>query len=224
MQVSDWRSLEDLICPPKDHSHAMNHTEEIRELEEQALVIVGRLEVLRRGNTPDPVRNHSFDTLVGTTDLLTLFAGKKSLLIIHNMGDGCRWCTSWADGLNAALPHLEERFSVVLANKNTPAEQRKFALERGWGFRMVSHGGGDYAIEQSVTGDGTDMPGITCYILKDGQIFRKNASVFGPGDFFNPLFHVATLAGIGLEELTPQFSYWKRPVAMDDGGEDLETP
>lgn len=201
----------------------MTPAEEIKNLEEQALAIATRLETLRRENPLTPVRNYEFDSLTGPIDLLTLFGNKETLLVIHNMGDGCRWCTSWADGLNTALPHLEEHFAVVLANKNPPAAQRQFALDRGWKFRMVSHGGGDYAVEQSISGDGADMPGIVCYVRKDRDIFRKNASEFGPGDFFNPLFHVATLAGVGLEDFTPQFSYWKRPAAMDDGGQDLES-
>jgi predicted dithiol-disulfide oxidoreductase (DUF899 family) len=164
------------------------------------------------------VGNYSFETLAGPTDLLTLFGDKKTWLVIHNMGDGCRWCTSWADGLNAALPHLENSFAVVLVSKNDPLSQRRFALERGWNFRMASHGGGAYAVEQTVTPGEPDMPRIACYELKDGQISRNNASEFGPGDFFNPLFHVVTIVGIGLEEFTPQFSYWERPVKMDDGG------
>lgn len=199
----------------------MNHTQEIQKLEMEALSIAKRLETLRRENDPGAVKNYRFETLAGPVDLLTLFGDKDILLMIHNMGDGCRWCTSWADGLNAALPHLENSFSVVLVNKNDPSAQRKFALERGWNFRMASHGGGEYAKEQSVNGDVADWPGIACYARKDGQVFRKNASEFGPGDFFNPLFHVATLAGIGLEEFTPQFSYWRRPAVMDDGGQDL---
>ena len=199
----------------------MNHTEQIRALEKEALALATQLEKLRRENTPTPVKNYSFETLTGPTDLLTLFADKEKLLMIHNMGHACRWCTSWADGLNAALPHLENSFAVVLVSKNDPLTQRQFALSRGWNFRMVSHGGGEYATDQTVTPGEPDMPGIACYERKDGQIFRKNASEFGPGDFFNPLFHVVTLAGIGLEEFTPQFSYWKRPAQMDDGGQNL---
>ena len=200
---------------------AMNHSAEIQTLEKEALGIVARLEMLRRENAPVLVKNYQFETLTGPTDLLTLFGDKEILIVIHNMGDGCRWCTSWADGLNAALPHLESSFSVVLVSKNTPTAQRKFALERGWNFRMASHSGSDYATEQTVTEGTPDMPGIVCYVRKDGLIFRKNASEFGPGDFFNPLFHVATLAGVGLEDFTPQFSYWRRPAVMDDGGQDL---
>lgn len=187
----------------------------------EALAIANRLEKLRCENTAVPIRNYTFETLAGPTDLLTLFADKEKLLMIHNMGDACRWCTSWADGLNAALPHLENSFSVVLVSKNQPLTQRRFALERGWKFRMVSHGGGEYAVEQTVTPGEPDMPGIVCYVRNEDMIFRKNASEFGPGDFFNPLFHVVTLAGVGLEEFTPQFSYWKRPGQMDDGGQDL---
>ena len=199
----------------------MDHTTQIRTLEQEALVIANRLELLRRENTPTPVKNYALETLTGPTDLLTLFGNKEKLLMIHNMGHACRWCTSWADGINAALPHLENSFAVVLVSKNDPLTQRQFALSRGWNFRMASHGGGEYTQEQSVTSGEPDMPGIVCYERKNAQIFRKNASEFGPGDFFNPLFHVVTLAGIGLEEFTPQFTYWNRPEQMDDGGENL---
>ena len=35
------------------------------------------------------------------------FAGHGRLLAIHNMGQRCRDCTLWADGVNGFLPHLE---------------------------------------------------------------------------------------------------------------------
>ena len=46
-------------------------------------------------------------TLAGETTLLDLFGDRDTLLAIHNMGQGCRYCTLWADGFNGLLPHLE---------------------------------------------------------------------------------------------------------------------
>jgi hypothetical protein len=67
------------------------------------------------------------------------------------------------------------------------------------------------------------MPGIVCYQLDGPKIIRKNSSVFGPGDSFCGIWHVLSLAGVGAEEWTPQYNYWKRPGpdAMDDGGRNL---
>jgi len=46
------------------------------------------------------IRNYQFETLNGKTDLSSLLADKKLLLVIHNMGQACRYCTLWADGFN----------------------------------------------------------------------------------------------------------------------------
>ena len=56
---------------------------------------------------------YRFQTLSGEVSLLDLFAGRDVLFAIHNMGQACRYCTLWADGLNGFLPHLEDRFAVV---------------------------------------------------------------------------------------------------------------
>lgn len=86
---------------------------------------------------------------------------------------------------------------------------------------MVSHGGGDYIKDQTVFAGDDNMPGIVCYTRKGDQIFRKNAAHFGPGDEFCSQWNILSLAGISSEEWTPQFSYWKRPEKMDDGGKNL---
>ena len=101
--------------------------------------------------------------------------------------------------------------------------QQRFAHSRGWRFRMASHGGGKYLAEQSVSGDGENYPGQVCYVRKGGKITRKNSTVFGPGDQFCSLWHILTLGGIGEDDWTPQYSYWKRPdpAKMDDGGKDV---
>jgi predicted dithiol-disulfide oxidoreductase (DUF899 family) len=176
----------------------------IREIENAELV--AELEPLRRNSKPEPVKNYLFRTLEGEATLSELFAGKDGLILIHNMGQGCRWCTTWADGINAFLPHLEDRLSVVLVSKDPPDVQRRFANSRGWRFRTASHGGGDYILEQSVVAGETNMPGIASYVKEGGKIFRKNCSAFGPGDLFCSLWHILSLAGIGVEDFTPQYS------------------
>jgi len=196
----------------------------IRKLEEQIASLTAELAKLRREETEVPdIPDYPFETLTGFTTLSALFCGKEILFAIHNMGQGCRYCTLWADGLNGFLPHLEDRFSVVLLSKNTPEEQQRFAHSRNWRFRMASHGGGVYAAEQSVVPGEDDMPGIVCYQRTGGKIIRKGSAVFGPGDLFCPLWHVLGLAGIGEEGWTPQYAYWKRPdrSMMDDGGGNL---
>lgn len=195
---------------------------EIQKVENEILRLTEKLEFLRQEAAPVPVPDYTFRDLNGSVTLLDLFGDKDILFTIHNMGQGCRYCTTWADGLNGFLPHLESRFSVVLLSKDEPELQRRFANSRGWRFRMASHGGNGYIQEQTVVPNEQNAPGLVCYTRKEGQIFRKNASPFGPGDQFCSLWNILSLAGFGANTFTPQFSYWKRPPQMDDGGQNLD--
>lgn len=191
---------------------------EIAQLENEIAEKIARLNELRKQAPPRPVKNYSFQTLDGSVSLLDLFSNKTKLFAIHNMGQGCRYCTLWADGLNAFLPHLEGFFAVVLLSKDSPETQRTFANARGWRFRMASHGGGEYIREQSVVPEMDNMPGIVCYERQGDEIVKLNSAVFGPGDLFCSLWHILSLGGMGEEDWTPQYSYWKRPQKLDDGG------
>ena len=193
----------------------------IAELERQVLVLVEKINAMRRAEQGTVVPDYALQTLDGTAHLSDLFAGRDKLLAIHNMGQGCRYCTLWADGINGFLDHLESAMAVVLLSKDSPETQRSFANSRGWRFRLASHHGGDYIREQSTMPGNDNMPGAVLYERKDGQIRRKNAVVFGPGDIFCSAWHFLALAGHDERNWTPQYSYWQRPTSLDDGGENL---
>jgi predicted dithiol-disulfide oxidoreductase (DUF899 family) len=194
---------------------------EIQKIEKEIFELTQKLEKLRKDSVPVEVKNYSFKDLNGEVSLLELFGDKDELLLIHNMGQGCRYCTLWGDGINGLVPHLENACAVALVSKDAPELQRTFANSRQWRFRMVSHGGGDYIREQSVLPGEDNVPGIVCYQRKGNKISKKNFSVFGPGDVFCSQWHLLSLAGIGTEDWTPQYNYWQRPSKMDDGGQNL---
>ena len=54
------------------------------------------------------------------------------------------------------------------------------------------------------------------------KIYLKNKVSFGPYDQFCSLWNFISLAGLDEETWTPQYSYWKRPEKMDDGGKNLQ--
>ena len=195
--------------------------QEITVLEQQITNLTVELNKLRMAAAPEAVPNYRFASLNGEVTLLDLFGGKQRLLAIHNMGQGCRYCTLWADGFNGILEHLESVMSVVLLSKDAPQLQRDFANSRNWSFRLASHGGGDYIREQAVVADFDNMPGTVVYERQGDLVFRKNSAVFGPGDLYCTMWNLLALAGIGEAEWTPQYRYWTRPAKMDDGGEDL---
>ena len=194
---------------------------DIEELEKQVAELTARLNAARREATGPEVPDYTLFTLDGEVRLGSLFAGADRLLAIHNMGQGCRYCTLWADGINAFLPHLESAMAVVLLSRDDPETQRRFANARGWRFRLASHRGGDYIREQSVATGYDNMPGAVLYEKREGRITRKNAVVFGPGDMFCPAWNFLAMAGLGVNDWTPQFSYWRRPEKLDDGGRNV---
>ena len=203
---------------PHDTPSASDAAATISELERQIFELTERLNAMRRAAIGHPVPDYDFKTFEGETRLSELFGDRDKLLAIHNMGQGCRYCTLWADGINGFLPHLESELAVVLLSKDPPATQRRFANARGWNFRLASHGGGDYIRDQTTAPGVDNMPGAVLYELDNGTILRKNAVVFGPGDMFCPAWSLLALAGIGADDWTPQFAYWKRPMTLEDGG------
>lgn len=194
---------------------------EIQEVEAQILTLTKRLAELRAENPGDEISNYTFETLNGKTTLLELFGGQKRLLVIHNMGQGCRYCTLWGDGLNGFVPHIESAMGLVLVSKDVPEVQRRFANSRGWRFQLASHGGGDYIKEQTVMEGANNMPGAVVYERRGDSIYRKNSCVFGPGDLYCSIWPLLGMAGMNETNWTPQFKYWNRPQRMDDGGENL---
>ena len=193
----------------------------IQELEHQIFELNAKLNELRRENTGPEVRNYDFEAFNGRVTLLDLFGEHDKLLLIHNMGQGCRYCTLWADGLNGFVPHLETVMGLALVSRDSPEVQRRFANSRGWRFNLASHGGGDYIREQTVMEDSDNMPGAVLYQRRGDAIFRRNSCVFGPGDLYCPIWNFLGMAGLGEEDWTPQFRYWTRPRKMDDGGQNL---
>ena len=194
---------------------------DIAALEAQIAELTAKLNAARRAASGREVPDYPFRTLEGEVRLSELFADHDRLLAIHNMGQGCRYCTLWADGINGFLPHLESAMAVVLVSKDEPETQRRFANARGWRFRLASHAGGDYIRNESVMSGNDNMPGAVVYGKKDGKVLRKNAVVFGPGDLFCSAWNFLALAGHGVDDWTPQFTYWRRPATLDDGGSNL---
>lgn len=193
----------------------------IAELEAQIAELTARLNAARRVASGREVTDYKLRTLDGEVRLSELFAGRERLLAIHNMGQGCRYCTLWADGINGFLPHLESAMAVVLLSKDDPETQRRLANARGWRFRLASHAGGAYIHDESVMPGDDNMPGAVVYEKRDGALARKNAVVFGPGDLFCSVWNFLALAGHGVDDWTPQYSYWRRPDQLDDGGSNL---
>ena len=139
--------------------------------------------------------------------LSDLFAQKKDLIVVHNMGSSCPYCTMWADGLNGLLPHLENRASFAVSSPDEPAAQKEFASSRGWNFKMVSTKGTSFAKDMGFEKDGMPQPGVSVF-YKDGEkIIRVGRDDFGPGDAYCPTFPLFDLLKDGTGSWQAKFQY-----------------
>lgn len=166
-----------------------------------------RLSEARRASVPESVGEYTFAGPSGhAVSLRELFGHKTDLLVIHNMGKRCVYCTMWADGLNGLAEYLLDRSGLVLTTPDEPAIAQEFARSRGWKFPVVSLAGNRFARDMGFEPEtGRHMPGVSAFLLKpDGQIVRTGSAQFGPGDDFCPAWAMFDLLSGGAGTWTPK--------------------
>ena len=141
------------------------------------------------------------------TNLSDLFGTKKDLIIIHNMGQSCPYCTMWADGFNGLLSHLEDRSSFVVSSPDIPESQKEFAKSRGWNFNMISTTGTTFARDMGFEKDGLPQPGVSVFFKDEDKILRVGKDNFGPGDQYCPTFPLFDLLKDGTNNWEAKFKY-----------------
>ena len=140
-------------------------------------------------------------------NLSQLFGKKNDLILIHNMGKTCPYCTMWADGFNGLLPHLENRATFVVSSPDEPATQKEFANSRGWKFQMVSTRGTSFAKDMGFEKDGMPQPGVSVFYKNGDKITRVGYDDFGPGDRYCPTFPFFDLLKDGPNNWQAKFKY-----------------
>lgn len=159
----------------------------VERLESNILKSKKQLAGLRRRLPPRRIDNYSFKTFDGGNITLSRMFGKHDeLVVVHNMGKACRYCTMWADGFNGVVPHLENRAPFVVVSPDDYQAQRKFAQSCGWTFKMYSAHGTSFFKDMGFEDkSGHPWPGVSTFKkTSDGKIYQVAKSVFGPGDDF----------------------------------------
>lgn len=153
--------------------------------------------------------DYAFASGAGAVRLSELFGEHDDLVVVHNMGKGCTYCTLWADGLVGLHPHLESRTAFVVSSPDDPATQRAFADGRGWPFRMISVGENRFAQDMGFAdSEGNYHPGYSTFRRQpDGSILRVSKDYFGPGDSYCGVWHFFGNLFEGSGEWHPQYSY-----------------
>jgi len=160
-----------------------------------------------RARGPEPVDDHELRDLDGSPVRLSeLFGEGDDLLVVHNMGRGCSYCTLWADGFRGLADHLERRCAFVLCSDDEPAKVAEFKRVRGWTFRCVSGAGSDFAAAMGYRGEnGKPHPGVSAFHKEpDGSIVRTGHTPFGPGDDFCPVWPLFDLLKDGKGDFEPR--------------------
>jgi predicted dithiol-disulfide oxidoreductase (DUF899 family) len=182
--------------------------EEIDRLEETLQREQERLAELRRRVPPKQVEDYTLRGWEGPVRLSELFQGKPDLIVIHNMGKGCVYCTLWADMFNGVVPHLENRAGLVVVSPDPPAVQREFARGRGWRFRMASGEGSSFIQDMGFRGEKSWQPGVSTFHREPGGEIRRIAKAyFGPGDPFCGVWHLLALLKDGAADWKPKYAY-----------------
>lgn len=184
--------------------------QELAQAEEEFVKVRERLAELRRQLPKEKVQDYALKGWDGKDARLSCFFGDKNdLILIHNMGTGCAYCTMWADGFNGVLHHLENRAGFVVVSPNDTETQKKFAASRGWKFKMYSAKGTSFNKDMGFENEkGGAQPGVSVFRREgDGRIFRVSKASFGPGDDFCSVWHLFDLLAEGTAGWEPKFKY-----------------
>jgi predicted dithiol-disulfide oxidoreductase (DUF899 family) len=95
-------------------------------------------------------KDYRFETDEGTRTLADLFDGRSQLLVYHFMFGpsyeaGCTTCSSMADTIDGALPHLHARDVTMTYVSQAPlAKLQAYKRRMGWSMPWVSSAGSDF--------------------------------------------------------------------------------
>jgi predicted dithiol-disulfide oxidoreductase (DUF899 family) len=132
-------------------------------------------------------KEYRFDTDEGTRTLSELFDGRSQLLVYHFMFGpsyeaGCPTCSSMADTIDGALPHLHARDVTMLYVSQAPLEKlQAYKRRMGWDMPWVSSSGSDFNFDLGFSSSEEQTRGAIAPMLEAGMppIVAHNASSTG---------------------------------------------
>lgn len=168
----------------------------ISELEQEIIARKAELYELKRAVPRFELPDYSLLDRKGSKVMLSeLFGDKNEMILVHNMGKSCPYCTLWADGFIGVHQYLESRAAFVVSTPDSPEAMDAFASTRGWSFQMVSTS--ECSLKKDLgfqLPDGSYYPGVsTLYKDETGKIFNVSKAFFGPGDDFCAVWYLFDL-------------------------------
>lgn len=178
-----------MAMPASMPSHALHAAEAMQRARDEVNRILGQ-------HTPDPVDDAALTDAGGQSKRLSQFFGRhRHMLLVHNMGKRCAYCSLWADSMIGLAPHIQERCALLLLSPDPHEVLAEFARQRGWQFPCASSAGSDLSARLGFASpDGSVYPGVSALERRDnGTIVRTGSRIFGPGDDFCGLWNLFDL-------------------------------
>ena len=168
-------------------------SEELGELYKEQMRLAKKIAAKTQEQAHETVKDYALTNSAGeTVALSSLFGERSRLIVIHNMGFSCSYCTLWADTINGTQYWYEkEGISIALTSPNSVEDQAKGASKRGWTFDMYSLADDpSFAVDMGYSDGKYFHPGASLFEKdEDGTIRRVGATFFGPGDSHVGVFH-----------------------------------
>ena len=186
---------------------------DLMEIRKQMLQLAMKAREVQQAQAPEPLTaDYVFETAEGSATLSELMGERDELIVIHNMGKGCSYCTLWADGFSGLRKPLEDRAAFVVVSPDDPATQAEFAASRGWDFRMASDRDKAFTKDMGYLDDeGYWHPGVSGFARQaDGSITRTGRDFLGPFDPYCSVWHLFGL--LPEKEWHPSFDYDTQPA------------
>lgn len=176
----------------------LSMNDQIKELEKKIEELTNELFAARAAAEPEAVGEFTFRTAEGEETLADLFGDKTELVLVHNMGKSCSYCTMWADCLEGSKGHIESRCALVMVTPDDPETQAKMAKAREWTYRLVTDETKDFTSAMGFWNETEGWwPAVSTFRKNpDGSIVRTGRAIYGPGDAFCPPWHFFSLLGI----------------------------
>jgi predicted dithiol-disulfide oxidoreductase (DUF899 family) len=106
-------------------------SEEFAQLENEGVKQYNRLAESKREARREKVADYKLNSTSGPIALSSLFGAHNDLLMVHNMGQSCGYCTMWADGFNGIYPHLANRAGFAPVSPD-PRRARCYISQAGF--------------------------------------------------------------------------------------------
>ncbi len=160
---------------------------------------------------------YSFETPDGARTLADLFDHRTQLIVYHFMfgpewAEGCPSCSFWADSFDGVGVHLAARDTSFVAVSRAPLSSLiAYRARMGWAFPWVSSLGTTFNDDFGVSNASTynyssvadpmeESPGLSTFILHDGQVFHTYSCYARGLDAFNTAYQLLDVTPLGRHE------------------------